>query len=79
MATVTTPPVIETLANLLARLGVPPSFFSWRHFPDRRLPRQPIPAVVPDLAVKVLSESNTEPEMANKLQEYFTAGVPLVW
>src|SRR5262249_55544903 len=48
-------------------------------FPNRKLPRQPIPHVVPDLAVEVLSESNTETEMARKLQEYFDAGVPLVW
>ena len=55
------------------------AFVSWRHFPNRRLPRQPIPDLVPDLAVEVLSEGNTETEMANKLQEYFRAGVQLVW
>jgi Uma2 family endonuclease len=55
------------------------AFFSWRHFPNRKLPRRPIPPVVPDLAVEVLSASNTKTEMENKLQEYFAAGVPLVW
>jgi Uma2 family endonuclease len=55
------------------------AFFSWRHFPNRKLPRRAIPQVVPDLAVEVLSESNTETEMARKLQEYFGAGVSLVW
>jgi Uma2 family endonuclease len=34
---------------------------------------------VPDLAVEVLSEGNTPREMEQKLQEYFTAGVRLVW
>lgn len=55
------------------------SFISWARFPGRQLPREPIPDVVPDLAVEVLSESNTEPEMARKLQEYFAAGCRLVW
>ena len=54
------------------------AFVSWRHFPNRRLPRRRIPDLVPDMAVEVLSEGNTEAEMANKLQEYFIAGVPLV-
>ena len=33
----------------------------------------------PDLAVEVLSEGNTKPEMARKVREYFDAGVTLVW
>ena len=41
--------------------------------------KTPIPAVAPDLAVEVLSEGNTEGEMRRKLQDYFTAGVRLVW
>jgi Uma2 family endonuclease len=55
------------------------AFFSWRHFPQRRLPRAPVPDLVPDLAVEVLSESNTAGEMARKLDEYLAAGVRLVW
>jgi Uma2 family endonuclease len=55
------------------------SFILWERFPDRELPPEPVPALVPDLAVEVLSESNTEAEMERKLQEYFTAGVQLVW
>jgi len=38
-----------------------------------------IPSIVPDLAVEVISESNTKAEMDRKLREYFTAGVRLVW
>jgi Uma2 family endonuclease len=38
-----------------------------------------VPDLVPDLVVEVLSEGNTPREMEQKLQEYFTAGVRLVW
>ena len=55
------------------------SFISWAHFPDRELPSEPIPRLVPDLAVEVLSTSNTWQEMNRKLQEYFAAGTQLVW
>ncbi len=55
------------------------SFISWAHFPDRELPSEPIPRLVPDLAVEVLSTSNTPQEMNRKLQEYFAAGTQLVW
>lgn len=41
--------------------------------------RGTLPALVPNLAVEVLSESNTEHEMQRKLQDYFSAGVELVW
>jgi Uma2 family endonuclease len=54
-------------------------FISWARFPDRKLPREPIPALAPDLAIEVLSEGNTEAEMRRKLRDYFTAGVRLVW
>jgi Uma2 family endonuclease len=54
-------------------------FLSWRHFPDRKLPREPMPKIAPDLAVEVLSESNTPSEMLRKLRDYFSAGVSLVW
>lgn len=55
------------------------SFLSWAHFPDRDLPSEPIPRLVPDLAVEVLSTSNTAQEMNRKLQEYIAAGTQLVW
>ena len=40
---------------------------------------EPIPKVVPDLAIEVLSKSNTPAEMERKRREYFAAGVRLVW
>ena len=47
--------------------------------PERRVPREPIPDLVPDLAVEVISSGNTRQEMDRKLQDYFAAGVRLVW
>ena len=43
------------------------------------LPEGPVPLLVPDLAVEVLSASNTPKEMERKRREYFDAGVRLVW
>jgi Uma2 family endonuclease len=55
------------------------AFASWGCFPDRKRPKARIPQIAPDLVVEVLSKSNTKPEMAKKLGEYFDAGVRLVW
>lgn len=54
-------------------------FISWKRFPKARLPRRPIPKLVPDFVVEVLSESNTAEEMTDKLEKYFQAGVRLIW
>jgi Uma2 family endonuclease len=55
------------------------SFISWSRLPGGELPDEPIASVIPDLAVEVLSESNTPQEIERKLREYFQAGVRLVW
>ncbi len=55
------------------------SFISWDRIPGGVFPDDPIAALVPDLAVEVLSESNTKSEMERKLRDYFEAGVRLVW
>lgn len=55
------------------------SFISWDNLPDRKIPSAPIPGLVPDLAVEVLSVGNTPSEMTRKLRDYFLAGVRLVW
>jgi Uma2 family endonuclease len=55
------------------------AFISWERLPDRRVPSEPIPGLAPDIAIEVLSQSNTRREMARKRQEYFAAGVRLVW
>jgi Uma2 family endonuclease len=46
-----------------------------------RLPRtlEPVPTLAPDLAVEVLSVTNTADEMAQKLREYFGSGTRLAW
>ena len=55
------------------------AFIRWERFPNGKLPREPIPALAPDLAIEVLSKGNTEREMQRKLRDYFEAGVRLVW
>jgi Uma2 family endonuclease len=55
------------------------AYASWDRFPDRELPTEAAPEITPDLAVEILSESNTTGEMSRKLREYFAAGVRLVW
>jgi Uma2 family endonuclease len=55
------------------------SFISWAKLPDRQLPAEAVANFAPDLAVEVLSDSNTPAEMERKRGEYFQAGVRLVW
>jgi Uma2 family endonuclease len=55
------------------------SFISWKRMPNQELPDEAIASLAPDLAVEVLSPSNTEPEIEQKVQEYFQAGGKLVW
>jgi Uma2 family endonuclease len=55
------------------------AFTSWDRLPGRRGPRDPVPRLAPNLAIEVLSRSNTPGEMKAKRQDYFTAGVQVVW
>ena len=55
------------------------AFHSWTHFPNRLLPPGAFVDQAPDLAVEILSPSNTEREMARKRSEYFAGGCRLVW
>jgi Uma2 family endonuclease len=55
------------------------SFIAFASLPGGRRPRKPIPEMVPDLAVEILSPSNTPQEMRLKLAAYFDHGVRLVW
>lgn len=54
------------------------AFASWKELPDD-VTEEAVPEIVPDLAVEVLSEGNTKQEMDRKLDDYFDAGVRLVW
>jgi Uma2 family endonuclease len=69
--------LIEILPNLVR--GPDVSFVPWTRQPERTVPLDPISALIPTLAVEILSPSNTRKEMARKLDEYFRAGVLLVW
>ena len=55
------------------------AFTNWDRLPGRIGPTEPTPPLAPNLAVEVLSSSNTPGEMARKRQDYFSAGVELVW
>jgi Uma2 family endonuclease len=66
--------MMQILAGLVRIPDV--SFVRWEHLPAEY---GPIPPLAPDLAIEVLSESNTPKEMERKLREYFDAGTQLVW
>jgi len=54
------------------------AFVSWSKCPDG-VPDTAIGEVTPDLAVEILSRSNTKAEMERKRRVYFAHGVQLVW
>jgi Uma2 family endonuclease len=54
-------------------------FVSWERLPGGEMPDEPVPLLIPDLVVEVISRSNTRKEMEEKLREYFEKGVRLVW
>jgi Uma2 family endonuclease len=69
------------MMNLFAQLVRIPdvAFTSWTRFPGGKPTNAPVPKLAPDLAVEVLSASNTPREIARKLREYVKAGVRLAW
>jgi Uma2 family endonuclease len=54
------------------------AFTPWSRLPGRRIPTDPVPAVVPELWVTCVRIGNTPAEMARKRGEYFRSGVRLV-
>jgi Uma2 family endonuclease len=68
---------VELAADLVRIPDV--AFTNWDRLPGRRRPTAPVPRLAPNLAVEVLSRSNTPGEMAAKRRDYFAAGVELVW
>ncbi|HEY7327123.1 MAG TPA: Uma2 family endonuclease [Gemmataceae bacterium] len=68
---------VELMAGLVRIPDV--AYIHWDRLPGRRYPTAPVPQLAPNLAVEVLSQSNTPGEMDVKRQDYFTAGVQLVW
>lgn len=73
----------DGVMKILPGIGRAPdvSFLSWASLPGGKPPPRSdkVPAVVPDLAVEVLSEGNRPREVARKRDEYFRAGVKRVW
>jgi Uma2 family endonuclease len=68
------------LRLLAGRVRIPDvAFTSWERIPGHVWPTELIPDLAPDLAIEILSESNTPGEMTRKRQDYFRAGVQLVW
>ena len=55
------------------------AFYSFQRLPHGKIPSSPIADLVPDLAIEILSPSNTREEMNQKLHDYFDHGVRLVW
>ncbi len=55
------------------------AFVSWNRMPEGKLPTSPLPRLVPNFVIEVLSQGNTYGEMSRKRREYFQAGVELVW
>ena len=55
------------------------AFYLRRKFDGGKLPSGKRPAVVPDIAAKVLSEGNTVAEIAQKRRELFAAGTSILW
>jgi Uma2 family endonuclease len=55
------------------------SFIRRERAPGGKFPKVSLLDLVPDLAVEVLSPSNTKAEMGRKLRDYFLAGIPVVW
>ncbi|HLN33420.1 MAG TPA: Uma2 family endonuclease [Gemmataceae bacterium] len=68
---------VELLADLVRIPDV--AFTRWDRLPNRQRPTSPVPRLAPNLVAEVLSRSNTAGEMTAKREDYFTAGVQIVW
>lgn len=54
-------------------------FVAWDRIPNEEWPDDAIGKIIPDLAIEILSKSNTVAEIELKLDHYFEAGVRLIW
>ena len=55
------------------------AYLAGEHLPGKRVPKKQIPELVPDIAIEVLSPSNTPEEIKAKRLDYFKSGTRLVW
>jgi Uma2 family endonuclease len=78
----------KVVVELLFRIDVPRNlkrrpdlaFVSAKKWPvGKRVPKGEAWDMVPDLAIEIISESNTANEIALKLADYFRAGLGQVW
>jgi Uma2 family endonuclease len=73
----------DGVMKILPGLGRAPdvSFISWKSLPGGKPPPRSdkVPAIVPELVIEVLGASNRPREMVRKREEYFRAGVNIVW
>jgi Uma2 family endonuclease len=70
--------LLDREADLQRRPDV--AYVSYERWPrTRRVPSTPAWDVVPDLAVEVVSPTNTASEVVLKVRDYFRAGTRLVW
>jgi Uma2 family endonuclease len=69
------------LVQLIPKLvrGPDASFTFRESVEGGKVPKAPVPLLVPDVVVDVMSISNTRREMERKLGEYLSAGVRLIW
>jgi Uma2 family endonuclease len=69
--------MMQLIPNLVRMPDV--AYVSKERLPGGKVPDEPVPLLAPDLAVEVLSESNTKAEITRKRREYFDAGTRLAW
>ncbi|HEY2784494.1 MAG TPA: Uma2 family endonuclease [Fimbriiglobus sp.] len=55
------------------------AFTAWKNLPAPTAHLKPVAHFTPDLAVEVISDSNTKAEIDRKIGEYFRSGSKLVW
>jgi Uma2 family endonuclease len=76
--------VVETLFDFTKTIGVKRrpdlAFVSFKRWPrEKPVPRTEVWSVVPDLAIEVVSPTNSADDIVDKLAEYFQVGVERVW
>ena len=54
-------------------------FIRWDRVGSQEVPQDAICGIVPNLAIEIVSRTNTRAEIDRKRNEYFEAGVELVW
>ena len=65
---------------LSGRIRLPDvAYVSFASLPGGKIPPARVPNLAPDLAVEVLSDTNTKNEIDQKLKEYFDSGTRLAW